>query len=523
MEATLTVAEDNSLYAIKDNTLRLVVAASCGIKDTNENELAQNTYATSSYSVTYTAATATAITGTLKDSKSGIIIANATIKLYDSSGNLRAETTSDTSGNFSFNVNIPSGSYTLSITKPPLFKNDEQALTITAGTADVLGNVLIDPFGIVYDSVTGEAIADATVTLNTSSGDIYTGSPQPNPQSSRFNGGYNFDVAPGNYYLTATKDGYNDYTGANFSVVSDIVEWNIPMVPKNQSSSAYLSIVKQANKKVATAGDTITYTVNLKNLSSSLTASSVTVSDNLPYGFKYIPGSTLVDGQAAADPTGTTSLSWPLGSLATQATKKITYRVRLGPDSRIGKNENSARVFATVGGSATSAGPSVASVEVREGLFSDSGMIMGKVFEDKNGNGIQDKDELGIPNASLILEDGTVIVTDQFGRYSVPNIKKGMHVIRLDQRVLPGGPFSKTKEAPAETKTNEETPIPQKEDISKAPASQGFVEREAIIDRRQLDTWRKEALKAKDVQNEAKKEQSHQKKIEEAKKTHSQK
>jgi uncharacterized repeat protein (TIGR01451 family) len=502
MEATLTIDEDDALYAIKDNTLRLVVGASCGIKDLSANELAQNTYATG-YPVTYTTATATPITGILKDSKSGILIANATIKLYDSAGNLRAETTSDTSGNFSFNVNIPSGDYTLNITKLPLFKNKEQAITITAGTAEAVGDVLIDPFGIVYDSVTGEAIAGATVTLYTASGNIYTGSPQPNPQSSRSDGGYNFDVAPGTYYLAATKDGYSNYTGANFTVVADIVEWNIPMVPNNQASSTYLLIIKQANKKVATAGDIITYTINIKNLSSTLTATSATVTDNLPHGFKYISGSTLIDGQKAADPSGTTSLSWPLGNLATQATKKITYRVRVGPDAKIGKNENSARVSATVGGGTTSAGPSIASVEIREGLFSDRGMLMGKVFEDKNGNGIQDKGEPGIPNTSLILEDGTVIVTDQFGRYTVPNIKKGNHVIRLDQRVSAGGPFSKAKlpvpaekpkDGSIETENKEVLSAPQKEDISQPTASQKPPEREAIIDQRQLDTWRKEVL-----------------------------
>ena len=502
MEATLTVAEDNALYAIKDNTLRLVVGASCGIKDLAANELAQNTYATA-YPVTYTTATATPITGILKDSKSALIIANATIKLYDSAGNLRAETTSDTSGNFSFNVNIPSGDYTLNITKLPLFKNKEQAITITAGTAENTGDVLIDPFGIVYDAVTGEAIAGATVTLYTGSGNIYTGSPQPNPQSSRADGGYNFDVAPGTYYIGAVKDGYRNYTGANFTVVADIVEWNIPMVPNNQAASTYLSIIKQANKKTAAAGDIITYTINIKNLSSTLIASSVTVTDNLPHGFKYIPGSTVIDGAKAVDPTGTRSLSWPLGNLATQATKKITYRVRVGVDAKIGKNENSARVSAIVGGNATSAGPSIAGVEIRDSFFSDSGMLIGKVFEDKNGNGIQDKDEPGIPNVSLILEDGKVIVTDEFGRYSVPNIEKGQHVIRLDQRVSPGGPFSKIKPeghkqpVPEKTKVasiEEEPLVTQKDDISQPAVAQDVVEREAIIDRRQLDTWRKEAL-----------------------------
>jgi len=502
MEATLTVAEDNALYAIRTNTLRLVVAANCGIKDLSANELTQNTYATSTYSVTYNTATSTPISGTLKDSKSSLIIANATVQLLDAAGNIRAETTSDTSGNFSFNANVPSGDYTLSITKSPYFKNDAQNISIVAGTPVAEGDILIDPFGIVYDAVTGEVIAGATVVLYTASGNIYTGSPQPNPQSSRADGGYNFDVAPGQYYLTAAADGYANYTGTVFPVTTEIVEWNIPMNPNGQASSTYLSIIKQANKKTATAGDIVTYTVNITNLSSTLTATGVLVTDNLPHGFKYVSGSTLIDGAGAADPTGTSSVVWSLGTLSPQATKRLSYRARVGPDTSIGKAQNSATISATIGGNPASAGPSTATIEIREGLFSDRGILIGKVFEDKNGNGIQDKDEPGIPNVSLIMEDGTVITTDEFGRYSVPNIEKGMHVIRLDQRVAPGGPFSKTKPQPeAKDKAVVEPGVGSGE-----PNSLGEVgelnksqDREPLIERRQLDAWRRSVLTIKPV------------------------
>ncbi|MDP2929794.1 MAG: hypothetical protein Q8O01_07035, partial [Candidatus Omnitrophota bacterium] len=56
MVAKLTPAEDAALYAIRGNVLKVVVGASCGIKDLAANELATNTdYATSTYAVTYQA------------------------------------------------------------------------------------------------------------------------------------------------------------------------------------------------------------------------------------------------------------------------------------------------------------------------------------------------------------------------------------------------------------------------------------------------------------------------------------
>ncbi|MDP2929834.1 MAG: carboxypeptidase regulatory-like domain-containing protein, partial [Candidatus Omnitrophota bacterium] len=443
MEATLTVAEDNALFAIKDNDLRLVVGAACSITDLSSNELAQNTYATPAASVTYTAAATTPITGILKDSKSGLIIANASITLYDSAGNVRGQTTSDNDGNFSFVVNIPSGDYTLNITKSPMFKNKTQAISVTAGTALATGDVLIDPFGIVYDAVTGNVIQGANVTIYTAAGLIYGGSPQPNPQSSRANGGYNFDVAPGTYYLTAAKDGYANYRGATFQVINQIVEWNIPMVPGGSEAGAYLSIIHSVNKTTASVGDILTYTITVTNTSSTVDVTSANVSASLPHDFRYAKGTTTIDKASGPDPSNAKSPSWPLGTVTRATTKTITYRVIIGPDAKTGKNKAYATVAGTALGFSTQAGPSTAVVDIRDGLFSHKELVIGKVFNDKNGDGIQDKDEDGIPGVALIMEDGKTIVTDESGKFSIPDVSVGVHILRVDQRMLPGGPLTK--------------------------------------------------------------------------------
>ncbi|WP_407492465.1 beta strand repeat-containing protein [Pseudooceanicola sp. MF1-13] len=46
--------------------------------------------------------------------------------------------------------------------------------------------------------------------------------------------------------------------------------------------------------------------------------------------------------------------------------------------------------------------------------------IIGKVFDDANGNGRQDEGEAGIPGARIATVKGLIITTDQFGRYHVP-------------------------------------------------------------------------------------------------------
>jgi hypothetical protein len=87
-------------------------------------------------------------------------------------------------------------------------------------------------------------------------------------------------------------------------------------------------------------------------------------------------------------------------------------------------------------------------VEIRPGIFSDLGVILGKVFADANENGVQDDDEQPVPNVALVMEDGTSITTDEYGKYSVPEVTAGLHVVALDLRSLPRG-FEATESSTA--------------------------------------------------------------------------
>ncbi|MCA9406620.1 MAG: hypothetical protein KC684_08780, partial [Candidatus Omnitrophica bacterium] len=81
-----------------------------------------------------------------------------------------------------------------------------------------------------------------------------------------------------------------------------------------------------------------------------------------------------------------------------------------------------------------------------------------KVFFDRNANGLQDAPEYSpldrkelqeppIPNVQLMMEDGTVITTDQEGKFHIPGVRPGRHVLRLDERSLPEGSYLTTDKA----------------------------------------------------------------------------
>ena len=69
----------------------------------------------------------------------------------------------------------------------------------------------------------------------------------------------------------------------------------------------------------------------------------------------------------------------------------------------------------------------------------DLGTIIGKVFEDNNGNEIQDRGERGIADAMVVLDNGTYVLTDQYGRYHIPGIRPGHRMLKINRRSLPAG------------------------------------------------------------------------------------
>ncbi|MBL1407003.1 MAG: hypothetical protein COC00_013530 [Rhizobiales bacterium] len=83
----------------------------------------------------------------------------------------------------------------------------------------------------------------------------------------------------------------------------------------------------------------------------------------------------------------------------------------------------------------------------------DCGDIIGRVFDDKNGNGYYNKGERGLAGVRVVSVKGLLITTDKHGRFnipcaSIPDRKIGSNfILKLDPRTLPIG-YSLTTENP---------------------------------------------------------------------------
>ena len=115
----------------------------------------------------------------------------------------------------------------------------------------------------------------------------------------------------------------------------------------NQEIKLGFTLGKSNNKSDgASAGDTLTYTLNLTNTSNQ-EIHDLKVIDVLPGGFSYIVGSTLIDGTPASDPNIAAGvLTWDIGILAQDASVTISYQAKAPSDAVAGTYTN----FATCQG-----------------------------------------------------------------------------------------------------------------------------------------------------------------------------
>jgi hypothetical protein len=178
------------------------------------------------------------------------------------------------------------------------------------------------------------------------------------------------------------------------------------------------------------------YTLTFSNVGSSLGVT--TVVDTLPPGVFYAPGTGRVDKIPQEPVKSGRTLTWTLPSLTTQHV--ITYATVILPGAAdYTVLTNSATVSAAAPNDPALRLSATSTVDTRivPGVFTDSGIITGRVFYDQRHTGYFERGDTGIPRVRIYLEDGESVLTDQLGRYSFPAVKPGMHVLKIDRSTLP--------------------------------------------------------------------------------------
>ncbi len=224
-------------------------------------------------------------------------------------------------------------------------------------------------------------------------------------------------------------------------------------IPLDTAEATGLVITKTGDRQTAEIGDTVQYTITVRQTAGSALA-TVNIVDTLPRGFTYIDGTGRVGGRAVEDPLGKPGprLGFNLGSLDVGGQLVLTYRVRVGVGAQQGDGVNRAQAHgcSIAGGcidpvSLTPVPGSVPSnraeyrVRVTGGVFTEEACVLGKVFVDCNNNHVQDEEELGIPGVRMYFSNGTWMVSDSEGKYSYCGLTPQSHTLKVDPSTLPVG------------------------------------------------------------------------------------
>ena len=347
--------------------------------------------------------------------------------------------------------------------------------------ADV--DVLADPFGVVFDSETGDPVSGATVTLV----DATTGLPATvfaedgvtswpstliSGQSITDGAGNTYLMDEGEYWFPLTALGtyrlviqpptpysapsivtpaqlsvltrpdgrpfiINDGSyGGTFQLLDpEPVQIDIPL----DRPSLAVSLSKTASRASAQPGDVVFYTITARNQDAGRVKRDVVVVDNPSRWLRLRTDSVRFDG--VANPSAVTTsadgsvLTFTLNDIAAGQSKRITYAMTVREDAPPGQALNRAEAVDSLGRTATAS----ASIDIERESIAGRMTIIGRVTA---GTCSIDDPRIGIPGVRVMMEDGSFAITDADGRYHFEGVVPGTHVVQASRMTLPkGGKF----------------------------------------------------------------------------------
>ena len=220
-----------------------------------------------------------------------------------------------------------------------------------------------------------------------------------------------------------------------------------------------LRLAKWANKDDVVVGDVVTYRIEIRNTADTQ-VEQVKLIDRIPPNFKYLSGSTRFNGAPADDPAGVRQLAFAVGNVAALVDSNgngqadvgeagyqtLSYQLVVGSGAQPGDYVNTAHAI-DVCDRCLISNRAEASVEVVLDPLFDLGTIVGKVFDDRDGDGRQSQGEAGIGGAMVALDNGSYVLTDEYGRYHFPAVAPGHRLLKVNLRHLADNAVATTEEA----------------------------------------------------------------------------
>ncbi|WP_196504501.1 beta strand repeat-containing protein [Aestuariivirga litoralis] len=260
------------------------------------------------------------------------------------------------------------------------------------------------------------------------------------------------DVAAGNYTNQAKVSARYDATQPDITALSDnaSIDASSKRATVTPLELSKASFTKTAARSQVKRGEPVVYTIS----AASLLGDAYQIADIMPPGFAYVTGSAKVNGVAVKPLVKGQVLTF--NSLVPQAGKiSVVLTLNASSTSSAGKFVNNAKLVDQSNNALIASAQAV--VEVMPDASFDCSDIIGRVFDDLNGDGYQQDGEPGLPAVRVATVNGLLITTDAQGRFhvpcaAIPDAAIGSNfVMKLDPRSLPAG-YNITTENPRDVR-----------------------------------------------------------------------
>ena len=251
------------------------------------------------------------------------------------------------------------------------------------------------------------------------------------------------DAGAGTYNVTlAAQDGRALAAAGSFNLVSGPVTIsnvlgvldNIPLFP---ATGIYASM--RADRSLVSFGDRVGLDLEI-NAEQNAAFSTTRIVATLPPGLVYAPGTAQING-VRVDPQVTGRvLVWSLPSLAGGTRTSVTWISVASADAAPGSTLTPSAAIAAQSLVSSLVGTASATTNISAiaGPLTDRITITGRVVVD-DGRGDWLHASRGVAGVRIYAENGMSVVTDAQGRFTLPDMRPGMHALRLDTTTLPAG------------------------------------------------------------------------------------
>ncbi|RIH88746.1 hypothetical protein Mlute_00534 [Meiothermus luteus] len=214
-----------------------------------------------------------------------------------------------------------------------------------------------------------------------------------------------------------------------------------PSNPVETRVSLSLLLSKEVDRKEASVGDRLVYTLTLVNPGQAPLL--VDLEDQPPAGTRYVPGTA-----APAEPSlEGNKLRWQglrLGVGPGQDRLVLSYALQVlpGAPERLVNIATATAAREGQGAQARAVLSATAVVKLQQGVFAPPHNLLGRVFLDADRDGRYTAGlDVPLPGARVLLSNGLQTLTDGEGRYSFRNLVGGLWEVMLEPASAPFRPL----------------------------------------------------------------------------------